>query len=409
MFDQAISSGSNFLVTVAVGRFGGPKELGLFTLAFLFWLLALGVGQALVCQPMTLRSDSGRLPHYVRSMLTVAAAFAIIGVSMGLGSAAVGIAAAPLALAAALAIPGLLLQDLVRCVAFSRSREIDAVRNDAVFAGLAVIGLGLLILAGRVTAVSALLVWGGAGAIAAVAGLGSLGIGGRSWLPSPRALRGDLGYARWLLLDFLANFSIGQLYLVLAAALASVEVLGGFRAIQNLFGPTNLLLLGVAAVSTARSANAARAGDDRASRRITRAYGAMTAAGVLAFGAVLWLLSRPVVVLVYGPAFGPFAAVVPLVAADLFVRSLRQVPQVRLKVIERVRVMAVAKLLALGPALAGAGVLLHRGGVLSVGLSAVWLALLWTGSTWIAYTLTPPPAARRDRPAAPSAHPRSND
>src|SRR5688572_27914583 len=49
--DQAVVSGTNFLFAVVAARRLGPEMFGIFALIFTGWLLAQGIGRALVSQP----------------------------------------------------------------------------------------------------------------------------------------------------------------------------------------------------------------------------------------------------------------------------------------------------------------------------------------------------------------------
>ncbi len=51
-FDQALSSISNVIVSLALARSGGVEALGVFTIAFAAYLIALGFLRSLVSEPV---------------------------------------------------------------------------------------------------------------------------------------------------------------------------------------------------------------------------------------------------------------------------------------------------------------------------------------------------------------------
>jgi O-antigen/teichoic acid export membrane protein len=54
--DQAIVSSASFLITIAVGRFANPSELGLYSVGASLLILMTGVQESLVCLPYTIQS-----------------------------------------------------------------------------------------------------------------------------------------------------------------------------------------------------------------------------------------------------------------------------------------------------------------------------------------------------------------
>ncbi len=72
LFDQALVSGTRFFTTVAVGRFCGAHDLGVYSLVFGVLLLVIGVQEALVSVPFTVhrqRRSAAELPAYLGSVV----------------------------------------------------------------------------------------------------------------------------------------------------------------------------------------------------------------------------------------------------------------------------------------------------------------------------------------------------
>ena len=142
--DQALSSGTNFLATIAVARNGTPEEFGVFSLILLIFFLTVGYNRAVPhAIAMTLDWDNERernayffLPALVLGgtcALVFAPVFAILDPSF--------------ALVAALLLP-LLLQDAVRMHGFAIQKPFLAIRSDLAWFAVQLVGLGFATSAG---------------------------------------------------------------------------------------------------------------------------------------------------------------------------------------------------------------------------------------------------------------------
>lgn len=384
--DQGVSSLSNFLLILAVGRWASPGELGVLTLLTLYWLLLLGLSRALVSQPMTILVEDHRITQWLRAQFVLALAASSGALVIAV---AVALAGGPVAavLTLGLAMPALLVQDFWRWVGFASGKPSKALVNDGIFLAVEVGALAVLGFTGAVTAASGLVAWGIGALAGAIYGSRQFGIRREreTSLLSLAALKETRHLGQWLAVDFLSNFGLGQIYLVLVSVLAGAEMLGGWRAVQNLLGPVNLITIGLGIASTAESARAYRSIGPAGLQRTSRAYGWSIAGGVLAYGVLYVGLGDVLVPAVYGAAYEQFTVLVPFAVAELLIRVLRHVPRVRLQVTQRPRRVAVAKLLATPASLVVAALALANAGDVGPGLAAVSVSVLWSAATWVAY------------------------
>ena len=109
--DQAVSSLSNFLVGLLVGRWLGPLELGSFTLAFAIWLVVFMIFQSTVEDPMAILGEeaSGGVAAVLSGGLVVALVGALALAIAGSACRALGVESG-LLFALAAVLPLLLIQ-----------------------------------------------------------------------------------------------------------------------------------------------------------------------------------------------------------------------------------------------------------------------------------------------------------
>jgi O-antigen/teichoic acid export membrane protein len=297
---QAISSVSNFLLTISVLAAADPAEFATFSLCITTYLLVSQLARSLSSVPLMIlystdeESSSG-------SDLNAA-----VGVSVMVGLAAAVILAGVASVAGrhmeqflivAAALPLLLFQDAIRHVAFARLRPQIAAFNDGVRLALQV-GSSLVALAmGWATVPVLLALWASSGVVAGLTTGVRLGVaptasGSARWLRRHRSL------CEKLVLEFLVNS--GSFYLLLygLALLGGIGELGRLRAAQTLIGPVIVVLLAGNALGIPESA---RVRDD--GKRLRR-LGSILSGG-LAAAAGLWGAAAYGLLPFFGPRFFP--------------------------------------------------------------------------------------------------------
>lgn len=141
-------------------------------------------------------------------------------------------------------LPGLLTQDAWRYSFVTGRTPAKAAANDGLWIALQLLGIGVLVAVGAVSALSMVLVWGGSASAAAV--LGCLQVKAApaprkalAWLQDQRAL--SVRYAA----EAVVHRSGSWLALACVGAVAGLGVVGAVRgAILLLGGPLNLLFIG---------------------------------------------------------------------------------------------------------------------------------------------------------------------
>lgn len=242
VLDQVLVSAGNFAIGIAVARQGGPRELGLFSIAFAIIFVAVGLQRALATDPLTIVEGRARQSFALGRFLGAAAAGHVLLVATGLAASTVVTGETrALALAATLAGGALLLQDAVRSLLLLRRGPGWLTANDAVTCGIQ-LATALVFSGGAARGMLAVGVGCSAGVV-----LGGAMLRGRVRLRgTPQLALGRLWpLGRWFGVDSLSYTLASQLVLVAAAATAGAAVLGSFKAALAVFAPLQLVLLGL--------------------------------------------------------------------------------------------------------------------------------------------------------------------
>jgi O-antigen/teichoic acid export membrane protein len=287
--DQAVSSLTNFAVSIYVVRTLGAVQFGAFSLAYVTYAFALTASRGLATDPLLVRFSGTDLVKWRRAVADCTGTATAVGLATG---TSVLVAAAVLHgtargafLALGLTLPGLLLQDSWRYSFFAAGRGVQAFLNDMVWALTLLPALVLVRVTGHEDVFWFILAWGVPAAVAAAVGPFQARViprltGAWVWLSRHR----DLGPryfaegATWSAVSQLRTYGIG-LILGLAA-------LGYVQAANTLMGPLTILWLGMSLVAIPEAARVLHSSPLRLPLFCLLLSGALTAAA-LAWGIVL--------------------------------------------------------------------------------------------------------------------------
>jgi O-antigen/teichoic acid export membrane protein len=290
--DQAVSSLSNFLLGFVVARAVDTATFGAFSVAYMTYVVVLGIMRGAVAQPLIVRY-SGVDEATWRSGSARAGGFAFVtGLVGGAVCLVIGLAigglVGPGLVALGITLPGLLVQDTWRYALFAGERGRKACLNDLLWLALQLPALGLVLLAGRDVGYAALLGWGGAGTVAALVGGRMVGVGLR-----PEASAGWLREHRILIPRYVAeatsSLTSSQLALYGVGAVAGLETLGELRVGQLLIGPVLVIFIGMQLVAVPMAVRALHVSIARL-RRLCLAIGSSMAIIAVAWGGLLTLV-----------------------------------------------------------------------------------------------------------------------
>jgi O-antigen/teichoic acid export membrane protein len=246
--DQAVSSLTNFGLSFLVLVSAGAADFGAFTVAYVTYALAVAVNRGFVGHPLAIRFGR-EAETWMEATAHGAGASFQVGIIVGLPTLFVAafiggdIGASLFAVGALL--PLLLVQDAWRFAFFAAARPGAALLNDVVWGATLFAAItGLLVAGYDGGAATFVWIWAGAGAVA-----GLLGIVQTRLFPSPSGLRWwiinqrDLGVKLAIEMALAHGGRRASLYLV--GAIAGLEALGFLNGARVLFGPMNVLYMGM--------------------------------------------------------------------------------------------------------------------------------------------------------------------
>lgn len=350
LLDQAIVSATSFLVTVIVGRWTDPDQLGLYALALSVVALALATQESLVTRPYSIqlhRPIGSPAAHALgalalSALLGIAAGFCAAALMLTIGLLGQNHAMQGFAWFLAAALPFIMNREFGRRFAFARLDFRLALLIDTIAAAVTAMALGMLAWADALSATTAL----------AAIGLGC-GMGALVWLPRARrslAFRPAPLSALWQ-----QSWAIGKWFLSgqiamqvqsyasswLAFLLVGAGSAGIYLACGSVVALMNPFLYGFFNVLTPKFVHVLRfEGVAALRRRVFRET--LVVAGVTAvFSIVLVVFGSDILRLLYvAPDYVAHAPVVSVLACASFVASIGVPASLALAASERARVVA---------------------------------------------------------------------
>ena len=259
--DQAMSSLTNFAVSIYVARVLGAAQFGAFSLAYVTYSFILTGSRGLATDALMVRFSGSDLPTWRRAVAGCTGTAAVFGLAAGacvLAATAVlhGTAGSAF-LALGLTLPGLLLQDSWRYSFFALGRGSQAFLNDTVWASIQFPALVLLRVTGHANVFWCVFAWGAAAAAGAAVGPLQARV-----IPKPSAALGWVSQHRDLGLRYLAentsNSGAAQLRTYGVGLIAGLAAVGYVQAAYTLMGPFLVLFMGMSLVTVPEAARVLR-------------------------------------------------------------------------------------------------------------------------------------------------------
>src|SRR5580765_3039256 len=167
--DQAVSSITNFAVSLVVARSLGVVNFGIFGLAWVTYAVVLNISRGLVTDPLAVRFSGASEGAWRAAVAQTSGASLVVGLITGAASVAGGLLAGePLGtgfIALGVVLPAVLLQDNWRFAFIAGGDNRKAFVNDLIW-GLALIP-AMFVASVHGTVGSYLLAWGASAAVAA--------------------------------------------------------------------------------------------------------------------------------------------------------------------------------------------------------------------------------------------------
>ncbi len=304
--DQIVSSGANFLAMVMAARALSTSDFGAFALVMLTYNVAIGIvralcSEAILVRPGEVAGGPARALAVRRRRGGASNTGLMIGSAVMLGLVAVPLLGIAGALASgglrqslwvlAVAIPGLLLQDALRFVAFAQRRPADALLSDVAWLIGMVATFGLLTFVEDPSAAHVIACWSAPSLIGALVVLPRLDV---DPYPEPKLLwvRRNRDLSLRYLLDYLSGQGSGQLAVYSVAVVSGVAAVASIRGSQTLFGAVAVLQTGAMAVLVPEGSRMAETSARSVLKMALVAAGAFFAVGVAATLVFTWMPDR---------------------------------------------------------------------------------------------------------------------
>ena len=361
VLDQALSSGSNFLLSFVLVRSISPHSFGAFGIALVTFQAVLSLSRTQVSEPMVIRFSNSSDEDWRRASRSSTGFALVLGVLAAAGMIVVGLfttgALRSSLITLAIILPALLVQDAWRFAFFAQGRPARAAANDFIWTAIQCGLLLAAVLSDAISITTAILAWGIAATVAAVAGAFQAGCAprpgrARAWLRGNKVLGGVLSA------DLVVRSTSMQGAMFAVGALAGLTSVGYLRAGLLLFGP--LYALNQAAVPFAVS-ECVRLWETRAElmQRATFFLSLVLGASGLLLGMVLLLMPDTVGRGLLGESWHGTRNLLPAMTALAFTAGVAVGPAVGLRAIRSVR-----RLLAVSLVLAPVTIILASGGAL---------------------------------------------
>ena len=326
LLDQALYSGSNFVISILLARWLSSGQYGAYAVAFATFLLLLVLYQSLVVEPMAVFGASAYrdcLRGYLKSVLVLHIATALVicvglcitaEVALHLGHGE-GLPAALVSLA--FAGPLILLFGLVRRMFYLELSPGPAVGGGLLYCALILGGLSLTYRQHWVSAMSALLLMGFGALVASALLLIVLGLRLPSALGAPsfrETWRRHWHYGKWALAGAAMMWIPANIFYPLLSSFSGLREAGELKALMNFAAPPLQTYAGLSALLLPYAAGALNRGSWTAAPSLTRRFAWLCLAGAVGYWSPLLLLKGPAFRLLYSGRYTEVAHLLPVVA-----------------------------------------------------------------------------------------------
>lgn len=303
--DQALSSLTNFTLTLLVARTVTVADFGAFSIVTATYWLALGLARALTTEAFVVRYPHAEPDEWRRGVARASGASLVVGTLVGsvcvVAGALLGGTLGTALLVMGPFLPGLLLQDCWRFVFFARRDGASAFVNDLVWAIVLLPAIAMVLTLADGSVGWLIFAWGLAGTVGGVLGLAQSRV-----IPHVHETLAWWREQRDLVPPFLGDFAAravsGQLLTYGLSAIVGLAGVGGLRAAEVLLGPLNILFLANGLAGVAEGVRLLR----RSTRLFKLAYAALSAfttASVLAWGGALLVMPSAIGTQVLGSSW----------------------------------------------------------------------------------------------------------
>jgi O-antigen/teichoic acid export membrane protein len=319
--DQALASGANAAINFVLARWLSVGEYGIFSLGFTIFLIASGLHNSLILEPVSVLGASrfaGNTRVYLRTVFLGQLLLSLlVAVLLAAASILIPMGAGPkkALLGAAILSPSTLTIWYFRRTQYLLGTPHKAAGASALYA-VALTALAGVTRQEHWSAVTGFTLVAAAAAIACGPAL-CLAVGG-GFGPSFASVAGaHWGFGKWFVAASFLSVGINHIQLLAVAGCMGMAGIGALRAMMNFALPLSQLMVALSSLALpplARLYSEREGLFERAAKKLVLGYGASG----LAYMIVLSLFARRLEMLVYGGRFSANAGAIPILGLWIF-------------------------------------------------------------------------------------------
>ncbi len=345
VLDQALISGSNFIIGILLARWLMPAQYGAYTLAFSVFLLLSFFHQALVLEPQRVfgSADYTEYPReYLGVLLRIQGGLTLV-VSLALGTSLwfAHIWARPDGLGGALggmalAAPFVLLLWLARGAFYVQLSPQYAVAGSIAYCAVVLCSLLIVDRYQLMSPFSAFVMMGFGALVSSAILLNrlkpmwNLRVGRPNWKGVSRQ---HWEYGRWLLASLGLSWIPGNIYYSLMSAFSGMASVGELKALINFTLPVAQTLTALSICFVPHASRAYQMDGLAALKRLTVKIAWLFAVAAIVYWALLISLGTPILRLLYSDHYTQLGSLIPWVAAGSIPWNLATVPTLALRAV----------------------------------------------------------------------------
>jgi O-antigen/teichoic acid export membrane protein len=387
--DQAVSSGSNFLTGVIIGRALSKEDFGLYLLGFSIILFVITVQNSVILSPYTvysprfadqekLRYNGSALIHQLVFSWIAMISLVLVGILLSSGLGPLGLSTIVLILAQVISL--ILLREYIRQLCFANLRMTTALILDSFAGTIQVLGLLLLSQTGMLTIGRVYWILGVACGIPAI----SLIV--LSWknftLSMPRAISDfshNWSLGKWNLASAISSTASAELYPWFLAGFYDTAVTGGLAACRGLIFMTNPFLMGMTNYLGSKTAHAFAQGGRRGVNQIVLESSIVIFVPMAFFLMIVLFVGSKLLVFIYGSKYVGYGQVVSLFALSQLIASIAIPISCGLMAIERPDIIFKGHLLGVASTLLIGIPLVRTHGITGTAIAMVITTIITVG------------------------------
>ena len=319
LFDQAVFSGTNFLLTLFLAQKLDIKNFGLFSTIVLVTYLVLSITNALIIQPfqVSIVKISKVKEYYVSLFLGLVALLSLFMFLVKL--LVLFLPEENLYVVQSNAIicfvVGYLLQDFFRKIFLATANILAVIVIDVIF--LVLISIAFYIYRNDISLFNSLLILGISNCISSFPGLYFFIKNYQNPLSWKLFLKDHINQGKWLFSVAVLQWSSSNFFVLISGIYLGIEALGALRLVQSFFGIINIVLQTVENYFLPKVAVLYNKSVSKAKKYLVQ----ITIYGAILFGillSILFIFSNEIIVLAGGIKYESYGYVVKIIAVLYF-------------------------------------------------------------------------------------------